>query len=89
MSSTLDHFFHGNPLLFGSNGFVIIGPGETATGPFYAIGPLDAAVTISAATSNWGGTLDGLEIKASVFGFFPSISVSSASTGSLIAYRTT
>jgi hypothetical protein len=86
--STLDHFFYGKPLDFGSQGFTIITPGQTTQGPFYCIGPIDAAVLIQSATSEWGGTLDGVLMRAAVFGYFNSISVSSASTGSLIAYRT-
>ena len=86
--STLDHFFYGQPLNFGTQGFTIIDPGQTAQGPFYVIGPIDKAVIIQSATSNWGGVLDNRTLKVSVFGYFESVTVSSASTGSLIAYRT-
>jgi hypothetical protein len=82
------HLFYGNPLAFAIQGFEIIRPGETKQGPFFCIGPIDRAVTISAATSTWGGTLDGLSIRTSVFGYFDSISVDAGSQGNLIAYRT-
>lgn len=82
-----EHFFFGNQIGYGVNGFTIIDPGQTVVGDFYCIGPLDAAVKIQSAISTWGGNLSGRTIKVSVFGSFSSITVSSASTGSLLAYR--
>ena len=86
--SANDHYFYGNPLGFGMQGFVVINPGETVAGPFYVIGPLDAAVKITTASSNWGGNLSGKTIKVSVYGYFETITVAADSAGSLLAYRT-
>lgn len=83
-----DHQFYGQPLAFGIQGFVTISPGQTATGPFYVIGPLDDAVILQDAVSEWGGNLNNKTIRVSVYGYFNSITVSSASTGTLLAYRT-
>lgn len=86
--SSDSHFFHGNPLAYAIQGFVTIGPGETVTGPFFCIGPLDDAVIIQDAVNTFGGNLNNKTIRVSVFGYFDSVSVSSASTGTIIAYRT-
>lgn len=83
-----DHNFYGAPLAFGIQGFAIIDPGQTVQGPFYVIGPIDKSVIIETGVSLWGGNLNNRTIKVSVYGYFESITVSSASTGSLLAYRT-
>jgi len=82
------HFFFGNPLGFAIQGFAIIEPGQTIQGPFYCLGPIEKPVTIETAVNTFGGNLNGKTLRVSVYGYFESITVSSASTGSLIAYRT-
>jgi len=82
-----DHFFQGNQLSYGVGGFTIIDPGQSAQGPFFCIQPINGAVIILSGISTWGGDLSGRTIKVSVFGMFENIIVSSASTYSLLAYR--
>lgn len=82
-----ESFFYGNQIGYGVNGFAVAGPGQTITGDFYCIGPLDDGVLIDTAVNQWGGNVNGKTIRVSVFGSFSAVTVSSASTGTLIAYR--
>jgi hypothetical protein len=82
-----EHFFYGNPIGYGTNGFIVIQPGQTVDGSFFCIGPLAKAVIIQTPESNWGGDLNGQTIRVSVFGSFSSITVDGTSPGNLIAYR--
>jgi len=84
---SLSPYFYGNPIGYGLAGFDIIDPGQTLTGSWFCVGPLDSAVTILSGTSINGGTLNNRTLKVSVFGMFDSITVHSASTGSLLCYK--
>lgn len=84
-----DSAFHGSPLGYAIGGFDIIAPGQTKSGDYYCLQPLDDAVDITTAVNHFGGNLNGLTIRSTVFGRFKDgVTISANSSGTLLAYKT-
>lgn len=79
---------YGNPLGFAIGGFDIILPGETKHNTYYCFGPYDKPAIMGSTINEYDGVnLSGITTRVSIYGHFESITVSSASTGGVIAYK--